>query len=251
MSRERFVEIVTADQPDVPAYFTYDAVLNTRRAPYARPGARAQISTHCRRADFLARLNDGAQILDARDPSHFEGAHLRGSVNVGLGGSFATWCGTVLDRERPILLIALPGREAEAATRLGRIGFDNVGGYLDGGMQPLGDSPELIERIARITAPALAEQLVSENPPLLIDVRSAGEWRQERIGGAENHPLSQFPESPPAVERGRSAVAYCSTGYRSAIAASLIQRDGLGEVSDLVGGLAAWQSAKLPITLAA
>jgi hydroxyacylglutathione hydrolase len=250
MNRERFVEIVTADQPDVPAYFTYDAVLNTREH-LTLDQALGRNLHPLSRADFLSRIDDGAQILDTRDPSQFEAAHLRGSVNVGLGGSFATWCGTVLDRERPILLIALPGCEAEAATRLGRIGFDNVGGYLDGGMQPLGDSPELIERIARITAPALAERLVSENPPVLIDVRSAGEWRQERIGEAENHPLSQFPASPPAVQRGRSAVAYCSTGYRSAIAASLIQRDGLGDVSDLVGGLAAWQSAKLPITLAA
>ncbi len=194
---------------------------------------------------------DGAQILDTRDAAQFEGAHLRGSVNIGLGGSFATWCGTVLDRERPILLISEPGREVEAATRLGRIGFDNVGGYLDGGMQPLEDTPELIERIARITAGSLAEQLASEHPPVLIDVRNAAEWGQERIAGARNHPLSQFPASPPVIQRGRSAVAYCSSGYRSAIAASLIQRDGLGQISDLVGGLAAWQSAKLPITLAA
>jgi hydroxyacylglutathione hydrolase len=250
MSRERFIEIVTADQPDAPAYFTYDAALNTREHPTLEQALERNLRP-LSRADFLSQMNDGAQILDTRDPSQFEGAHLRGSVNVGLGGSFATWCGTLLDRERPILLIAEPGREVEAATRLGRIGFDSVGGYLDGGMQPLEDSPEQIERIARITAGSLAEQLASHNPPVLIDVRSADEWRQERIDQAENHPLSQFPASPPAIERGRSAVAYCSSGYRSAIAASLIQRDGLGQISDLVGGLAAWQSAKLPITLAA
>ena len=115
-------------------------------------------------------------------------------------------------------------------------------------MQPLEDAPELVDRIERITAGSLAEQLASTTPPLVIDVRSAGEWREHRIDAAVNQPLSQFPASLAAIERGRPVVAYCGSGYRSAIAASLLQRDGLGHVSDLVGGLAAWQSAKLPIT---
>ena len=250
MSRERFIEIVSADQPDAPAYFTYDAALNTREHPTLEQALERNL-LRLSRGDFLTRINDGAQILDTRDPSQFEGAHLRGSVNIGLGGSFATWCGTVLDRERPILLIAEPGREVEAATRLGRIGFDNVGGYLDGGMQPLEHSPELIDRIARITAGSLAERLATDDPPVLIDVRSADEWRKERIGGAENHPLSRFPASLPAIEDARSVVAYCSSGYRSAIAVSLMQRAGLERISDLVGGLAAWEAAELPVTLAA
>ena len=85
---------------------------------------------------LLELIDDGAQLLDTRDSAEFEAAHMRGAVNVGLGGSYATWCGTILDRVRPVVLIAHPGREVEAATRLGRIGFDNVAGYLAGGIQP-------------------------------------------------------------------------------------------------------------------
>jgi hydroxyacylglutathione hydrolase len=246
MSRERFIEIVTADQPDAPAYFTYDAVLNTREHATLDQALQRELNP-IPRDDFLVRVQHGAQILDTRDAAQFEGAHLRGAVNVGLGGSFATWCGTVLDRERPIVLIAEPGRELEAATRLGRIGFDNVEGYLHGGMQPLEDSPERIERIERITAGSLAEQLASPTPPVLIDVRAAAEWEQQRIDGAVNRPLSQFPEGLPPIEPERPVVAYCSSGYRSGIAASLMQREGLVQVSDLVGGLAAWDAARLPV----
>jgi hydroxyacylglutathione hydrolase len=247
MSRERFIEIVTADQPDAPAYFTYDAVLNTREHDTLDQALARELNPLSRQ-EVLARVEDGAQLLDTREAAQFEGAHLRGSVNIGLGGSFATWCGTVLDRERPIVLIADPGREAEAAIRLGRIGFDNVDGYLDGGMQPLEDAPELVDRIERITAGSLAEQLASTTPPLVVDVRSAAEWQEYRIDAALNQPLSQFLAGLATIERGRPVVAYCGSGYRSAIAASLLQREGLAHVSDLVGGLAAWQAAKLPVT---
>jgi hydroxyacylglutathione hydrolase len=138
MSRERFIELVTDAQPDTPAYFTYDAVLNARERPtlnQAIERERRPLSLQ----SLLELVDDGAQLLDTREPSEFEAAHVRGAVNVSLGGSFATWCGTILDHDRPVVLIGEPGREAEATTRLGRIGFDNVAGYLGGGMQPLED----------------------------------------------------------------------------------------------------------------
>ncbi len=250
MSRERFIEIVTADQPEAPAYFTYDAVLNTREHPTLEEALERELRPLSPER-FLALVNDGAQVLDTRDSALFEGAHLPGSVNIGLGGSFATWSGTVLDRERPIVLVAEPGREVEAATRLGRIGFDNVDGYLDGGMQPLDDAPQPIERIERITAGSLAEQLASDAPPLLIDVRTAAEWEQQRIDTALSRPLAQLLASLSTIEPDRPVVTYCGSGYRSAIAASLMQREGWRHVSDLVGGLAAWESARLPMTTAA
>jgi glyoxylase-like metal-dependent hydrolase (beta-lactamase superfamily II)/rhodanese-related sulfurtransferase len=245
MSRERFIEIVTADQPDAPAYFTYDAILNTRERQTLEQALKRELRPLPRRR-FLELVADGAQLLDTRDPAQFEAAHLRGAVNVGLGGSFASWCGTVLERNRPIVLIAEPGREVEAATRLGRIGFDNVTGYLAGGMEPLEDAPKLIERTERITAGSLAEQLSSSAPPALIDVRTAAEWQEQRIDTAVNQPLSRLRAVLGDFDPDRAVVAVCSTGYRSAIAASLLQRQGLREVGDLVGGMAAWESARLP-----
>jgi len=244
MSRERFIEIVTTDQPDTPAYFTYDAVLNARERPTLDDALEREL-----RPLSLARLRelvaDGAQMLDARDQAEFEGAHVRGALNIGLDGSFATWCGTILDPQRPVVLVAEPGREVEAATRLGRIGFDSVAGYLAGGMQQLEDAPELIGRIERITAASVAEKLDATDPPLLLDVQTAREYGESHIAGAVNVPLSQLAERIHDVPSDRAVVVYCASGYRSAIASSLLRREGLPRVANLVGGLAAWNAAQL------
>jgi glyoxylase-like metal-dependent hydrolase (beta-lactamase superfamily II)/rhodanese-related sulfurtransferase len=244
MSRERFVEIVTADQPDTPPYFTYDAVLNAREHPtLAQELERGLKPLSLQRA--LELVEGGAQLLDTREAAEFEGAHIRGAINIGLGGSYATWSGTVLEQERPVVLVAEPGRELEAATRLGRIGFNSVAGYLEGGMQPLDNRPELIERTPRLTAAALAEQLAGPRPPQLIDVRTPHEWEQGHIADALNVPLSRLSENLNTLPQDGPLVVYCGSGYRSAIAASLLRRDGREDVSDLVGGLAAWDSTAL------
>jgi rhodanese-related sulfurtransferase len=242
MSRERFIETVTADLPDAPAYFTYDAVLNARERPTLDQALERELRP-LTLADTLKLQANGAQVLDTRDGAKFDAAHLKGSINVGLGGSYATWCGTILDPEKAIVLIAEPGREVEAATRLGRIAFDTVAGYLAGGMESLSDDPNLIDRIERITAGSLAEQLASPAPPVLLDVRAPGEWEQERIEAAVNVPLSRLPERLDSLPRDRQIVVHCASGYRSAIAAGLLERAGFEDVADLVGGLGAWTSA--------
>jgi glyoxylase-like metal-dependent hydrolase (beta-lactamase superfamily II)/rhodanese-related sulfurtransferase len=241
MSRERFIELVTADQPDTPAYFTYDAQLNAREHPTLDKELERELQPlSLDRTLGLAKA--GAQLLDTRESAEFEGAHIRGAVNVGLGGSFATWCGTILDRDRSIVLVAEPGREAEAATRLGRIGFDSVAGYLAGAMQSLAETPELIDRTPRVTSAALAEQLDLPNSPLLIDVRAEQEFKEGRIDGAINVPLSRIRDQLDQVPTDRPVVVYCTSGYRSAIAASVLRREQASEVTDLVGGLGAWDS---------
>jgi rhodanese-related sulfurtransferase len=250
MDREQFIKLVTSDQPDAPAYFSYDAQLNTRERPTLEQALGRELRPlSLDQARELAA--DGAQLLDTRGSARYEAAHIRASVNVGLDGSYATWCGTLLDQERPIVLIAEPGRELEAATRLGRIGFDSVAGYLEDGMGALEHAPELVQRTERITAPMLAEALAEDDPPLLIDVRTEAEWREGRIGGAENIPLSRLADRVAAIEGDRPVVTYCESGYRSAIAASLLQRAGVRHVVDLVGGMAAWASAKLPTAVPA
>ena len=244
MSKDAFVEIVTADQPDTPSYFTYDALLNTQERPTLEQSLRRGLKPLALE-EVLALQDAGAQVLDTRDAADFEGAHLRGSLNVGLGGAYATWCGTILDRTRAIIIIAEPGREPEAATRLGRIGFDTVAGYLRGAMQALDTRAELLERTERVTAAALDEQLRGAQPPLVLDVRSPREWETKRIEGSVNLALSHLAESAMRLEE-RPTVVYCTSGYRSAIAASLIVRGGLASTTDLVGGLAAWESSGLP-----
>jgi len=241
MSRDEFVSIVTADQPDTPSYFSYDAVLNAQERPTLEQALERELQPLAL-DDVLELQRGGAQVLDTREAADFEGAHLAGAVDVGLGGSFATWCGTILDRERPVVIVADPGREAEAALRLGRIGFDIVAGYLEGGMLALDSRPELVARVERVTAAALPAQLASPEPPLVVDVRTEREWSEQRIDGSVNVPLSRLAERLDELPRDRPLVVHCASGYRSAIAASLLQREGFALVADLVGGIAAWET---------
>jgi glyoxylase-like metal-dependent hydrolase (beta-lactamase superfamily II)/rhodanese-related sulfurtransferase len=244
MSRDEFVRIVTADQPDSPSYFTYDAILNTKERPTLDAALEQALAPL--EVDEVLRLEaEGAHLLDVRPAADFAGAHLRGSVSIGLDGSFATWAGTVLDPSHPIVVIADPGRENEAATRLGRIGFDNVAGYLAGGMQALEPRPELVSRIERITAPTLAEQLEHDPRPFVLDVRTDGERKQGSIAGSVHIPLPHLLEELDAVPADRDVVVVCGSGYRSSIATSLLQRSGLERVTDMIGGMGAWSASRL------
>lgn len=244
MTREEFIRVVTADQPDTPPYFTYDAVLNSQERPSLEEALERELRP-LSLEDALTLRQEGAQILDTHEPADFEAAHLAGAVNVGLGGSYATWCGTVLGRERPVVIVAGPGREREAALRLGRIGFDIVAGYLEGGMQALETRPDLVARVERITAGTLNEQLESPEPPMVLDVRTEREWREKRIDDSVNVPLAQLAQQLEELPRERPLVVHCATGYRSAIAASVLLREGFSAVADLVGGIAAWESSSL------
>jgi glyoxylase-like metal-dependent hydrolase (beta-lactamase superfamily II)/rhodanese-related sulfurtransferase len=127
MSKEAFVEIVTADQPDAPPYFTYDAVLNSRERPTLDEALSRELAPMELDA-VLDAQGSGAQLVDTRDPAEFAAAHLAGSINIGLGGQYASWAGTILHRDAPIVIVADPGAEAESALRLGRNGVDHVRG---------------------------------------------------------------------------------------------------------------------------
>src|SRR5688572_24937359 len=117
MSEDEFIALVTADQPDAPAYFTYDAVLNAKERATLENVLETELKPLSLEA-VLAMMGDGAQALDVREPRDFAPGHLRGSINIGLAGQYATWAGTLLDHKRPIIIISAPGMEVEAALRL-------------------------------------------------------------------------------------------------------------------------------------
>jgi glyoxylase-like metal-dependent hydrolase (beta-lactamase superfamily II) len=246
MSKEEFVHVVTADQPEAPAYFNYDAVLNSQERP-TLDQALAREMNPLTLGGVLALQAEGAQILDTRDAGEFASAHLLGSINIGLVGQYATWAGTVLDRNHPIVIIADPGRENESAIRLGRIGFDHVAGYLQNGLQSLESRPELIACTERLSAQYAAELLASNQPPLAIDVRAPREREQKHIAGSLGLPLNHLLENINMLPKSRPLLVYCAGGYRSSIAASLLQGSGFETVSEIAGGIAAWEAAKLPV----
>jgi hydroxyacylglutathione hydrolase len=246
MSRDAFIEVVTADQPDAPAYFTYDAVLNSQERPTLDQALARGLNPLSLEA-VLALQKAGAQVLDTRDPAEFGAAHLAGSVNIGLVGSYATWAGTVLDRDHPIVIVADPGWEGEAAVRLGRIGFDHVAGYLKDGLSSLASRPELTATTEHVSAPFAAELLASSDPPLAIDVRAPRERDEKYIPGSHAIPLTQLLDRLDQLPKERRLLVYCAGGYRSSIAASLLQRHGFQRVSDLAGGIVGWEASRLPV----
>ncbi|MBN9614097.1 MAG: MBL fold metallo-hydrolase [Acidobacteriales bacterium 59-55] len=244
MTKEEFIRLVTVDQPDAPAYFTYDAILNTRELPTLDQTLKQALQP-LKLDEVLASGNAGTQILDVRDSVKYAKAHLSGSINIGLDGSYATWAGTMLDPGQPIVIVADPGREEEAALRLGRIGFDNVKGYLKDGMAALAERPDLIQTTERVSPPMLADELASSNPPLVVDVRTPDEWATGHIEGSINLPLTQLQQRIDEVPRDRRIAVHCAGGYRSSIAASVLKQRGKTDLIELAGGIAAWEAAKL------
>ncbi len=246
MSKERFVQLVTADQPEAPAYFAHDAMLN-RSERETLDQALQRAVRPLALGEVMGAMDAGAQVVDVRGPADFAGSHLAGSLNIPLAGKFASWAGALLSPDRQILVIADPGQETEAATRLARVGFDHMAGYLKGGMQALDSRPDLVRRIDRVTAATLAEHLASPRPPQVLDVRQESEWREKRVEGSLNIPLGHLEHRLREVRRDGGVVVHCASGYRSSIAASILDRHGVPGVADLVGGISAWEASGLPV----
>jgi hydroxyacylglutathione hydrolase len=249
MSKKAFIELVTADQPEAPPYFVYDAVLNSKERPTLDESLERNLKPLALDA-VLDLQKQGAQILDTRDADEFGAAHLAGSINIGLGGQYATWAGTMLNHEHPIVIIAAPGRENESAVRLGRIGFDNVAGYLQNGLQSLESRPDLVAFVERLSPQFAAELIASSQAPLAVDVRAPREREQRHIEGSLSMPLNHLARDLKALAKDRPLLVYCAGGYRSSIAASLLKACGFHSVCEIAGGLAAWESANLPIQTA-
>jgi hydroxyacylglutathione hydrolase len=246
-SKPEFIALVTADQPEMPAYFAHDAEMN-RRERGTLDAALADLRVLP--LDEAERLSkSGAKILDTRDPSDYAGAHWRGSVNVGLDGKFATWAASLVEQDHSIIVIAEDGRERESVLRLARVGVDRVAGVLRGGMRSLDARPDLLERTPRLTARALAERLVGKDAPIVVDVRTDAERAGGFVPGSLHIPLSQWPKRMADITRGKPVAVYCASGFRSSVAASLLRADGRADVTDLVGGFGAWREEALPVAV--
>jgi rhodanese-related sulfurtransferase len=240
MTKAEFTREATSDLPLQPAYFGYDAELNRK----ARPTLAAVLERELAPVSLervLEALKRGDTVLDVRDADEFARGHLKGSINIGLGGQYASWAGVLLERAKPIWLVAAPGREREAALRLGRIGFDFVQGYLEGGAAAFASRPEIVASFTRVTPDELARDLASSAPPRVLDVRTETEWNRKHIDGAQWVPLPELARRIGEVPRAGRVVIQCGGGYRSSMAASILLKQGFTNVEDQRGGWAAWE----------
>jgi rhodanese-related sulfurtransferase len=245
MPKEAFVRIMTADLPEVPAYFPRDVAINREGAS---PLGEGQGPVGLDAGAFAADAEAGATVLDVRASAAFATGHLPGSINVGLQGQFASWAGALLPPDRPILLVADDAAGAEeAATRLARVGLDRVRGHLEGGVAAWHASGRALATIPQIAVDELQAQL-RENPTLLVlDVRRPGEFASGHVPGAVPLPLDRLPQDGAGLDPSRPTAVICAGGYRSATAASLLRRRGFTDLRDVVGGTTAWIGAGFPV----
>ncbi|MEV4543186.1 rhodanese-like domain-containing protein [Micromonospora echinaurantiaca] len=239
MTEEQFLALVTGGQPAAPGYFAFDAVLNRKaRELFDHSKAPRPLSA----AEFVGARAEGAVVIDARDPQEFAAGHVRGAINVPADGRFAETAGSVVAPDRKVLVVAPQDREEEIVVRLARIGFDQVVGYL---REPEGAFLEMVAdlaRASRLTASDLRTALDTPEPPVVLDVRNAGEREQGAVDGSLHIPVAELPRRLDEVPTDRPVVVHCAGGYRSSVAASLLRNAGRTDVSDLLGGYGAWQT---------
>jgi len=243
MAREEFVRLVTADLPEAPAYFARDAALN-REGPGNLSDLPAPKPLSAEELEKIQKA--GGVVLDTRPAAAYGTGHVPGSIHIGLSGQFASWAGTLLSSETPIVLIAEdPERVAEAHVRLARVGLDNVAGYLSGGVLSWHESGRPLARTDQISVDELARRLEAGEVTQLVDVRRPGEWSSGHIAQARHVPLHELAARLQELDSTRPVTAICAGGYRSSMATSVLERKGFRGITNVVGGMSAWNAAHL------
>jgi len=240
MPREDFISLMTTDLPEVPAYFQRDAEIN-------RTGAALLDSLHRPPALSAEEVDESlneALVLDVRSPAAFGAGHIKGSVNIGLGGKFASWAGSLIPLGKPIIIVAEDAAGVdEAVTRLARVGLDTVTGYLAGGIYgwhkaglPLATTPQM-------PVDELYHRIVERERFQLLDVRAPGEYKGGHAPGALTAPLARLDEHTGTISQALPIIVICASGYRSSIATSLLEKQGFGNIFNVIGGTNAWIAA--------
>ncbi|MFK8025408.1 MAG: rhodanese-like domain-containing protein [Ilumatobacter sp.] len=240
-SKEAFFDLVTEGQPPAPGYFVYDAVLNRQDRELLDEHA-APDSLDLEAFDRLVAR--GAMIIDGRTAEDFARGHLAGSINVGLGGRYAEFAGSVVPSDVDIVLVVDDGFEREAKNRLARIGFDRVVGHLAAPIATMAQHPDRVVRASRLTARDFDERRDELAGLQLVDIRNPGELEHGMIPGAMSIPVGQLPNRLAELDADAPTVVYCAGGYRSSVAASVLRQAGFSDVSDVLGGFGAWQESQ-------
>ncbi|HSS44297.1 MAG TPA: rhodanese-like domain-containing protein, partial [Thermoanaerobaculia bacterium] len=245
MSREEFVRMMTADLPEAPAHFGRDVELN-RAGPGSLEDLRRPEPLAPATVDQMQRK--GAVVLDTRPAAQYGTGHVPGSLHIGLSGQFASWAGTLIPPETPIVLVTEDEQHVEEAqTRLARVGLENVAGYLAGGILAWHESGRALAAIEQVSVEELRRRLSEAESRQLVDVRRAGEWQAGHIARAVHVPLHQLSARAAELDRTSPLTAICAGGYRSSIATSLLERQGFTRITNVIGGMAAWVNARFEV----
>jgi glyoxylase-like metal-dependent hydrolase (beta-lactamase superfamily II)/rhodanese-related sulfurtransferase len=247
MTKEQFVSMMTADLPEAPAYFPRDAEIN-------RSGARglSELSPPAAlSAQEVSELREqGHVLLDVRSAADFGAGHVPGSVNIGLGGQFAIWAGSLIPLNAAIILIADTAAQVdESVVRLARVGIENVKGYLEGGVENWRGAGLPVDSIPQLSVNELKEKLATTVDLQVVDVRRPAEYGNGHVPRALNAPLATLGRVAAQLpfEKNKPTAVICAGGYRSSAAASLLEKFGFTNLLNVSGGTGAWINAGYPV----
>jgi len=246
MTKAEFVTVMTADLPEAPAYFPKDAEIN-------RSGARglSELSPpkELTPQEVESMQAGGHVVLDIRSAELFGAGHISGSVNIGLGGQFAMWAGSLVPMNTELILVADTNAQVdEAIVRLARVGIENVRGYVLADFDKWARAGLKAENIKQVSVSELQKRMTAGDLQVL-DVRRPAEYENGHIPGAVHTPLSSIEKgiNSLTLAKDRETAVVCAGGYRSSAAASLLQKHGFTNLLNVTGGTGAWVNAGFPV----
>jgi glyoxylase-like metal-dependent hydrolase (beta-lactamase superfamily II)/rhodanese-related sulfurtransferase len=243
MTKEQFIKLMTADLPEAPAYFSRDAEINRTGAESLTGLSPAAGLPAVEVRDLAAQ---GSLVLDVRDAAEFGAGHVPGALNIGLGGQFASWAGSLIPSASPIVIVAESNEKVEEAQlRLARVGLENVQGYLRGGIKAWENAGLEVDIVPQISVAELKE-LIETRPDLqLIDVRHPAEYHSGHAPRAASAPLAKLGDLLPRLnlKPNRQTAVICAGGYRSSAGTSILQRLGFKHLLNVTGGTKSWIDA--------
>lgn len=234
MSKEEFVKLVTADQPEVPMYFPKSAARNLEGAP--------SLDELPKPKEFSTEeiLKFDGVVIDVRPMAEYGEGHVPNSINIGLGGQFASWAGTLIPIGTPLAIVAAtPEQVEEAFTRLARVGHESVKGFI------LIKDYKGERKTTKQVSPKEAGEALSRNGAQFVDVRRKPEYEAVHAKGAINIPLHVLSKEFGALNPDKPTYVICQSGYRSSIGTSILENAGFKEIYNITGGTNAWVKERL------
>jgi len=236
-TKETFIQSITADLETAPKYFSVNAQLN-KEGYDSLESVKKNALTPLSISDFKNKIDNDVIILDTRPAAVFTQGFVPGSIFIGLEERFAEWAGSLLPFDQSIILITEQGKEEETVVRLARVGFSKIEGYLEGGFDAWLNAGESIDLIIDIEADELAMDIKHDKNLQVVDVRREAEFAVGHVKDAINLPLSDMTDIAfiAAFEENQNLYLHCGGGYRSVIASSLLKRQGVHNLRNVLGG---------------
>ncbi len=241
-SKEEFIAAVTDGLAIAPKYFAINAKINMQGYE-SLDAVKQKGLTPLSIADFKKMQGEDIYILDTRNATLFTKGFVPGSISIGLEGRFAEWAGSILPFDKPMIIVTEPGKEEETIIRLSRVGFDKIQGYLNGGVEAWAKSGEPIDMIIDVEPDELAMDILHDTNLLVVDVRRETEYADGHVKDAQLLPLNEMNDLANLAhfEENQNLYIHCEGGYRSVIAASLLKRQGVHNLRNVLGG---WRKIK-------